>query len=201
VKAACDDWHLTEMCDDAVVVASELVENAVLHAGTPCRLTLRCNDLGLTIAVRDYRPDRVPPLPPVDPGSQRLSGLFVVAAFSREWGVIPRMDEKSVWAFLAVGDSANYSHTSRRAAHDVVRTVLGQGANSPVAASAVRRITAWLAEQHGATAVRGLADELALELAEAAAAMAWTNEDEDHDGADAWFDDQQRLDLGGPGTP
>ena len=47
----------------------------------------------------------------------------------------------------------------------------------------------------------GLADELALELAEAAAAMAWTNEDEDHDGADAWFDDQQRVDLGGPGTP
>jgi hypothetical protein len=73
--------------------------------------------------------------------------------------------------------------------------------NSPVAASAVRRITAWLAVQHGASAVRDLADELALELAEAASAMAWTNEDEDHDGADAWFDDQQRLDLGGPGTP
>jgi hypothetical protein len=27
------------------------------------------------------------------------------------------------------------------------------------------------------------------------------DEDEDHDGADAWFDDQQRVDLGGPGTP
>jgi hypothetical protein len=102
---------------------------------------------------------------------------------------------------LAVGDSANYSHTIRRAAHDVVRAVLGHGANSPVAASAVRRITAWLAVQHGASAVRGLADELALELAEAAAAIAWTNEDEDHDGADAWFDDQQRVDLGGPGIP
>jgi hypothetical protein len=60
---------------------------------------VRCNDLGLTIGVRDHRPDWVPPL--VDPGSQRLSGLFVVAALSREWGVILRMDEKSVWAFLA----------------------------------------------------------------------------------------------------
>jgi hypothetical protein len=125
----------------------------------------RCNDLGLTIAVRDHRPERVPPLPPVDPGSQRLAGLFVVAALSREWGVTPRIDEKSVWAFLAVGDSANYSHTIRRAAHDVVRAVLGHGANSRVAASAVRRITAWLAVQHGASAVRDLAAELALELA------------------------------------
>jgi hypothetical protein len=208
VGAACTDWQLERIRDDAIIVVNELVENARLHAGTPCRLMLRYNDLGLTIAVCDYRPDRVPRPPPVEPESERLSGLFVVAAPSGEWGVMPRADEKSVWAFLPVGDSAKYSRTIRRAAHDVVRAVLGYGVNSPVAASAVRRITAWLAVQHGASAVRDLADELALELGEAASAMAWTNEDEDHDGVgawsttvDAWFDDQQRPDLGEPATP
>ena len=48
-------------------MASELVDNAVRHAGTGCRLTLRYNAFGLTLAVRDDRPHRMPEPPPVDP--------------------------------------------------------------------------------------------------------------------------------------
>ena len=152
--------------------------------------------------MRDHRPDRVPSLPPVDPGPpQGLSGLFVVAALSQEWGVMPRTDEKSVWAFLAVGDSANYSRTIRRAAHDAVRAVLGHGANSPAAASAVRRITARLAEQHGASAVRDLADELKLHLTEAASAAELINGRNIRHGLDTWVHDHQTPDVGDPGTP
>src|SRR4051812_19740441 len=54
VKAACADWQLHAMCDDAMLVASELVDNAVTHARTSgCRLNLRLDALGLTVAVRD----------------------------------------------------------------------------------------------------------------------------------------------------
>src|SRR3954469_17401179 len=57
VEAACTDWQCDAVREDAVLVASELVSNAVLHAGTGCRLTLRYTALGMTVAVRDDRPD------------------------------------------------------------------------------------------------------------------------------------------------
>jgi len=200
VRAACLDWHLDEMRHDAVIVASELVENAVLHAGTACRLVLRYNARGLTVAVRDHRPGGLPPPRPVDSGTLRLHGLFLVAAVSREWGVTSTKDGKIVWAFLPVGDAANYSHTIWKAAHDAVRAVLGHGVNSPAAATAVRRITARLAEQHGASAVRDMADELALHLTEASSAAELINERNIHDGLDSWVHAHQTPDFADPGT-
>ena len=101
VRGACADWQLDGIRDDAVFVASELVTNAVLHAGTACRLTVRHKPRGLTIAVRDYRPDRMPPLRLVDSPSERHRGLFVVAALSLHWGITPAPDGKIIWANLA----------------------------------------------------------------------------------------------------
>jgi hypothetical protein len=175
VRAACAGWRLDEIRDDAPVVASELVTNAVLHAGTACRLTLRYNAFGLTVEVRDYRPDRLPEPPSIDsePPSidseppERLSGLFVVDALTREWGIMPRTDDKTVWALLPVGDFPIYSRTIRKAAHDAVRAVLAHGRNTTPAATALRQITARLTEQHGAAAARDLTEELARELAAA----------------------------------
>jgi hypothetical protein len=95
VKTACRDWQLDSVCDDAVIVASELVENAVLHARTGCRLSVRLDDRGLTIAVRDSGPFTV--LRPW-PGH----GLFMVAELSRAWEISPTEEGKSVWALLPV---------------------------------------------------------------------------------------------------
>ncbi len=217
VRAACADWQLDQIRDDAMIVVSELVTNAVLHAGTACRLTLRYDAFGLTIAVRDYRPDRVPEPPPVDPEPpQRLSGLFVVAALTQEWGIMPRTDDKTVWALLPVGDSPAYSRAIRKAVHDAVRAVLAHGRNTTAAATVLRQITARLTEQHGAAAARDLTDELARELAAANSAVAWINEcdrnecdgrdecderDIRFNGVDTGFDDQDRLNRGEPGTP
>jgi len=209
VRAACTDWELDDICDDATIVADELVANAVLHAGTACRLALRYNAFGLTIAVRDRRPDRLPQAPPVDPEPPpRLSGLFMVAALSGEWGVNPRQDDKTVWALLPIPDSTSYAHTIRKAVRDAVRAVFTHRGNTAAAATAVRQITARLTEQHGAAAVRDLADELALELGDANSAVTSINEgdgtegDEPNrpdtrlDGANARFDEQQGPDLG-----
>ena len=173
VQAACADWQLDDIGDDfladATIVACELVDNAVRHAGPGYRLTLRYDVFGLTIAVRDRRPDRLPQALPDGPGGpSQPSGLFLVAALSREWGVIPGQDEKTVWALLPAADSSTtYARAIRAAIRDAVRAVLANGGNTAAAAAAVRQITARLTEQHGAAAVGDLVDALARELADA----------------------------------
>ena len=188
VRAACTDWRLDEIHDDALIVASELVANAVLHAGPGGQLALRYDAFGLTIAVRDRRPDRLPQAPPDGPQAPpNLSGLFLVAALSEEWGVIPRQDDKTVWAFVPVGDSTTYARAIRKAVRDAVRAVLARGGNTAAAAAAVRQITDRLTEHHGATAVSDLVDALALALADANTTVAFINEayrevGDEHDG-------------------
>jgi hypothetical protein len=108
-------------------------------------------------------------------------------------GVIPRQDEKTVWARLPVPDSTSYARDVRKAVRDAVRAVLAHGGNIAGAATAVRQITARLTEQYGAAAARDLADALARELTDANSAVASINEaggndgDED-DGPDTRFD-------------
>src|SRR4051812_33077416 len=116
VKAACADWQLHSMCDDAMLVASELVDNAVTHArtGSGCRLNLRLDALGLTVAVRDN--DYCGLLMPlaINSAGERHHGLFLVAAISRTWGVNPIENGKSVWALLPVTDPGDHRNAPSR---------------------------------------------------------------------------------------
>ena len=117
-----------------------------------------------------------------------------MAALSEEWGVIPRQDDKTVWAFVPVGASTTYARAIRTAVRDAVRAVLARGGNTAAAAAAVRQITDRLTEHHGAAAVSDLVDALALELADANTTIALINEaygeeSDEHDGLDRWFDD------------
>jgi anti-sigma regulatory factor (Ser/Thr protein kinase) len=99
VTAACSDWNLNTIRDDAVIVVSELVSNAVRHAGTGCGVALQYRGHGLTIAAYDRNPDWVlPPRPVAENG--RGHGLFIVAALSLHWGLTGGGQEKCVWAFL-----------------------------------------------------------------------------------------------------
>ena len=180
VEGACTDWQLEVIRDDAMVVVSELVANAVVHAGTGCRVVLRYGARGLTIAVYDHAPDRALP-PRLVTESQRGHGLFMVAALSLHWGLSRGRGEKCVWAFLPATAAAAYSHTLRTAAHDAVRVLLAHAANSPDAANAVEHLVARQGEHHGPQFVQDMADELVVELAEATAVMATENE---HGGPD-----------------
>ena len=100
VDDASRQWGFDAVRDDAVLVASELVGNAVAHARTSCRLDLRLDALGLTVAVRDY--DYRGLLVPLacSTAGRREHGLFLVASISRAWGVSPTENGKSVWALL-----------------------------------------------------------------------------------------------------
>jgi hypothetical protein len=74
-----------EVCEDAALVATELVANVVDHAGTPCTLTVGMDGDELLIEVRGFYPCPPPRPLPADPNGRRGRGLLVAAAVSSRW--------------------------------------------------------------------------------------------------------------------
>ncbi|MEO7980275.1 MAG: ATP-binding protein [Sporichthyaceae bacterium] len=94
------EWRLTQQIADACLVASELVTNAMIHAGTDIDLTVAEHRRSIRIAVRDHSHD-----PPVEQHGRRSDedgrGLAIVAQLTSAWGVLPHPDGgKVVWAVL-----------------------------------------------------------------------------------------------------
>jgi serine phosphatase RsbU (regulator of sigma subunit)/anti-sigma regulatory factor (Ser/Thr protein kinase) len=154
---------------DAVLLTSELVTNAVVHAGTPVQLTCRLNGTSIEVSVLDRHPARVIPDPPgatavVDRPSGR--GLLLPAALSASWGVTYAASAKAVWFRLGpdagpdAGPDPGADTGSDAAEADA----------PPVRASARRRITDLL--QLGYDELLGHAVELARDAAAADAAYA-----------------------------
>ncbi|MFJ8631349.1 SpoIIE family protein phosphatase [Streptomyces sp. NPDC093568] len=119
VRRALTEWaasglpgteHLTDrLVDDAVVAVSELVTNAVVHAGTEVELTCRLEmDTGaLLVEVLDHHPSRAPrdgelEAPYETPEYGR--GLRLVSRLAESWGVTYRTGSKTVWARLPAED-------------------------------------------------------------------------------------------------
>jgi anti-sigma regulatory factor (Ser/Thr protein kinase) len=101
------EWELdfdVELVEDAILVASELVENAVRHAPGPGRLRVELRASRLSIAVTDGNPGP-PVLVPASAATIRGGrGIAVVDAVASAWGHVPHPDGgKVVWAVLDVG--------------------------------------------------------------------------------------------------
>lgn len=88
------------MCEDAALVATELVANVVDHARTACVVAVGRDDNGLRIEVEDFYPCSLPGPRPVDLTALRGRGLHVVAGLSAAWGMRELPRGKSVWAVL-----------------------------------------------------------------------------------------------------
>jgi anti-sigma regulatory factor (Ser/Thr protein kinase) len=100
VSSMCDDWDLdTGLRNAAWTVVTELVSNAVEHAGTECVLFLALTRKDLQIAVRDRRPTAAG-RPQAGVRGDRGYGLLIVEGASRAWGVTSHDDGKTVWAVL-----------------------------------------------------------------------------------------------------
>ncbi|MHB1533401.1 MAG: ATP-binding protein [Acidimicrobiales bacterium] len=98
VGAAVGDWGIE--AEDAVLVASELATNAVLHARSQFTVTLTCDDGELTVEVADHNP-RLPVVVPAPSSALSGRGLHIVDAVSAAWGVHSRPDDgKTIWAKL-----------------------------------------------------------------------------------------------------
>ncbi|WP_431968923.1 SpoIIE family protein phosphatase [Actinacidiphila sp. bgisy160] len=121
VRATLAEWTTQEpwpaenigdhLVDDAVLLVSELVTNAVIHAGTAVELLCRLEspapggreDGGLVVEVSDHHPARVvrDRAELAREGRDGGRGLQLVSALSEEWGITYRRDLKTIWCRLA----------------------------------------------------------------------------------------------------
>jgi len=89
------------LIDDAVLLTSELVTNAVVHAGTSVHVTCRLLAEAVEIVVLDGRPAQLipdTPRPPADPAECTSGrGLHLPAQLASAWGVTYAQAAKAVW--------------------------------------------------------------------------------------------------------
>jgi serine phosphatase RsbU (regulator of sigma subunit)/anti-sigma regulatory factor (Ser/Thr protein kinase) len=133
VRETLQSWLAAEqapagsgLVDDAVLLTSELVTNAVVHAGTPVHVTCKLADGGLEVMVRDSLPASMVPGRAQDENipTERTSGrgLLLPSALASAWGVTYGRAAKAVWFRMGLagaredgsGDSAANQPAARR---------------------------------------------------------------------------------------
>jgi serine phosphatase RsbU (regulator of sigma subunit)/anti-sigma regulatory factor (Ser/Thr protein kinase) len=106
VRETLNSWQLPsrdDLVSDAVLLTSELVTNAVVHAGTGIQVACRLHRAEVEVSVLDCHPARTIPDPGGSAGSDRPSGrgLLLPGALSSSWGVTYAPAAKVVWFRLA----------------------------------------------------------------------------------------------------
>ncbi|MFF0205694.1 PAS domain S-box protein [Streptomyces sp. NPDC005017] len=97
------DWDCAHLVDDARLLVSEVLTNAIQHAQGPLNLHLRRNATEFTVEISDRSPQLPQPRPAsLDDESGR--GLLLVDALADGWGVRPNDDGKTTWFTFQVGD-------------------------------------------------------------------------------------------------
>ena len=99
-RGAVGTWLSERGCrtgDDAVLVLSELVTNAMVHAAAGCTVEVRHSDDVVRLEVQD-RSRQAPAMRPVGPSDVGGQGLLLVEALAEAWGWEPTADGKGVWA-------------------------------------------------------------------------------------------------------
>ena len=102
-EAVCDIHH-AEVLDEAELLVSEVVTNAVLHGAPPITVRVECDGNRLLVSVTDRNPE---PARVRDAGPEDVSGrgIRLVDIISDEWGVKPRSGAgKDVWFTIRNGD-------------------------------------------------------------------------------------------------
>src|SRR5829696_6184774 len=106
VRDVCRYWQLAlpdaTVMDRAVLLANELVTNAVVHAHTELRLRLELRGDRLHIAVRDGSPGLLRLVAP-DAQAEGGRGIWLIEQLARSWGVNRHPDGgKVVWCVLSL---------------------------------------------------------------------------------------------------
>ena len=99
VRGTLESWGASELTESVVLLVSELVTNAVVHAGTPARLQVSLDGESVRVEVEDQHPSRGLPMvaeaPPDD--YERGRGLLITATLASAWGVEYTSASKRVW--------------------------------------------------------------------------------------------------------
>jgi anti-sigma regulatory factor (Ser/Thr protein kinase) len=111
VAETLQSWTLSgpvdeNLVDVATLLVSELVTNAVVHAGSPALLVVRPSERPGCVRVEVCDQDAEPPIVHAfDPDATDGRGLALVAALADRWGVQPTAVGKSVWFELVANVS------------------------------------------------------------------------------------------------
>ena len=103
VRAALNYHDLGDHFEDAEMVTSELVTNAITHAGAhTVGLELTCLEGAKALAIVVTDPSPIPPVKraPIS-DAEHWRGLHLVEALSTRWGWRPQDAGKAVYAILA----------------------------------------------------------------------------------------------------
>jgi anti-sigma regulatory factor (Ser/Thr protein kinase) len=84
------------VCEEVVLLVSELVTNAVVHARTDVRLRLRIDRTVLRVEVEDCD-ERLPVARQATLRDERGRGLRLVEHCTARWGAAPWTGGKTVW--------------------------------------------------------------------------------------------------------
>ncbi|MGW6902215.1 ATP-binding SpoIIE family protein phosphatase [Streptomyces sp. NPDC054919] len=102
VRDRLASWGWTSKCDEAELLVTELVTNALIHADSEVDMWVREQRDRIRVDVCDWDPR--PPLPaPItfteefDSEAEHGRGLLIVEAVASAWGKTPRGRGKSVW--------------------------------------------------------------------------------------------------------
>jgi anti-sigma regulatory factor (Ser/Thr protein kinase) len=121
VARACAGWRQREICDDAQVIISELVTNAVVHAGGRIRVAVERSRKYMHLYVTDGG-DNLPQLPSsrvgFTPSTGRPGGLGLglVESLADAWGTVVTHHGKTVWArlrFTGAGWQTSHQYVTR----------------------------------------------------------------------------------------
>ncbi|NJP96613.1 SpoIIE family protein phosphatase [Nonomuraea sp. FMUSA5-5] len=116
VRQVLGEWRLSHLTEDAVLLTSELVTNAVVHAGTgvelTCRLDVDASPPKLEIEVEDHHPSRTLPAgepAPAEDGALATSGrgLALAGMLADAWGVTYTKTSKRVWIRMELGEGCD----------------------------------------------------------------------------------------------
>jgi anti-sigma regulatory factor (Ser/Thr protein kinase) len=108
------EWELDSVADAARLLISELVINAVLHAGTESELVLRCRPGHLRVEVSDGS-SAVPVRRPYSPSSPTGRGMLILEDLADSWGIDLGDGSKTVWFELTVpADGQGSGHETDR---------------------------------------------------------------------------------------
>jgi PAS domain S-box-containing protein len=92
-----------DLLDTAVLLVSELVTNALLHAATDIGVSVTLDGEGLHVGVTDGS-RHLPSRREYGPTSGTGRGLRMLESMVDEWGVTQRRDGKTVWFRLSAGE-------------------------------------------------------------------------------------------------
>ena len=105
VRDALDGWGAAEFEEAALLLTSELVTNALLHARSAPDLTVRLLDGRLRVSVADDAP-APPTRKHYGTGAATGRGLLLIESMASDWGSDPASNGKVVWFELVSAENS-----------------------------------------------------------------------------------------------